>query len=135
MLNNKYRDYHYGMWLVKLNDDLDHIIMEGYYGKVVEEAKLMDGFCDTTTIERVEYKPVGKRNLEINEIWIAKHDVCPNGVIGIEWSGDPGFGRYELILGDDGKLHAMTEHMDIPTQKMFSRDILNAILRDIVIDE
>ena len=90
---------------------------------------------DETTIERVEYKRLGRRNLEINEIWIRQHEICPNGVIGIEWSGDAGFGRYELILGDDGKLHAMTECMDIPTQKMFSRDVLNAILRDIVIDE
>lgn len=135
MLNEKYRDHHYGMWLVKINNETAPITMEGYYKLVVDETKKMNGFGDETTIERVEYKRLGRRNLEINEIWIRQHEICPNGVIGIEWSGDAGFGRYELILGDDGKLHAMTECMDIPTQKMFSRDVLNAILRDIVIDE
>jgi hypothetical protein len=135
MLNPKYKDYHYGMWLVNINDKTPPVVIEGNYVLAVEEAKKMEGFGDETTIERVEYKRLGRRNLDINEIWIRQHELCPNGVIGIEWSGAPGFGRYELILGDDGKLHAMTEHMDIPTQKMFSRDILNAILRDIVIEE
>ena len=49
--------------------------------------------------------------LEIDEVWIRQHSVCPNGVIGIEWSGAAGFGRCEFVLDDHGVLHADTEHM------------------------
>ena len=135
MLNPKYKDYYYGLWIVTLNKTSEPMIIEGSYGMVVKEAKSMNGFSDETTIEKIQYKKVGRRNLEIDQIWIAKHDICPNGVIGIEWSGSDGFGRYELILGDDGKLHANTEHMDSELQKLFSQEVLTAVINNIVIDE
>ena len=134
-MNKTYRDYEYGMWLVKITPESEPIVMEGYYGIVVENVKKMDGYNNNTSIEKVAYKNVGRRKVKVDKIWIAKHDICPNGVVGVEWYGDPGFGRFELILDEDGKFHAMTEHMDINTQKLFSRDIMNAILRDIIIDD
>ena len=135
MLNPNYKSYYYGLWLIKLNDESDPFVFEGRYKTILEEVKNMDGFCDDTTIEAIKYRNFGHRKVEINEVWIAKHEYCPNGVIGIDWAGEEGFGRYELILEDDGKLHARTEYMDSDKQKLFSRDVLNAILRDIVIDD
>ena len=56
--------------------------------------------------------------------------------MGIEWSGPEGFGRCALILGDDGKLHADTEHMANPNDKCFVRDLLTSLLdTNIIIDD
>lgn len=74
-------------------------------------------------------------DLQIDEIWIAKHELCPNGILGIEWSGAAGFGRYELILRDDGLLHAYTECMDKKEDKAFTKAILTALIDKIVIEE
>ena len=75
------------------------------------------------------------KDLEITEVWIAKHEHCPNGVIGIEWSApNCGFGRYELVLGDDGKFHADSEHMDNGEDKKFLKLLLSK-LPDIVVIE
>ena len=74
-------------------------------------------------------------NLTIDEIWIRRHNSCPNGVIGIEWSANIGFGRYELVLGDDGMFHAHTEYMDKGEDKSFSQAILTELLKKIVIED
>ena len=74
-------------------------------------------------------------NLNIDEIWIRQHEVCPNGVIGIEWSANIGFGRYELVPGDDGMLHAYTEYMDRGEDKEFTKAILKKLVDKIVIEE
>lgn len=73
-------------------------------------------------------------DLSIDDIWIRVHEYCPNGVIGIEWSANIGFGRYELVLGDDGKLHAYTEYMDKGEDKAFTEMILKALVNKIVIE-
>ena len=74
------------------------------------------------------------KNLSIDEIWIAKHEHVPNGAIGFEWSANIGFGRYELCLEDDGKLHAYTEYMDKGEDKEFTKMILKALLDNIVVE-
>ena len=74
-------------------------------------------------------------NLSIDEIWMNKHEICPNGVIGIEWSSNIGWGRYELILGDDGMLHAYTEYMDKGEDKEFTKAILEKLVEKIVVEE
>ena len=74
-------------------------------------------------------------NLNIDEIWIHEHELCPNGVIGIEWSANIGFGRYELVLGDDGMLHAYTECMDRGEDKEFTNAILEKLVEKIVVEE
>ena len=44
MLNSQYKDYHYGVWGVYVNSQVDKpIIIEGRYKDVVEVAKTMDG--------------------------------------------------------------------------------------------
>ena len=73
-------------------------------------------------------------NLSIDEIWINRHDVCPNGVLGINWSANIGWGELVLRLGDDGLLHAYTEHMDKGEDKSFTRTVLLELLNYIVID-
>ena len=73
--------------------------------------------------------------LSIDEIWIAKHEHCPNGVIGIEWSGAAGFGRYELILDDNGKLHAHSECMDSNNDKRFIKKLMELLADEAIIDE
>ena len=74
-------------------------------------------------------------NLNIDEVWIRQHEVCPNGIIGIDWSANIGFGRYELVLGDDGMLHAYTECMDRGEDKEFTRAILEKLVEKIVVEE
>lgn len=74
------------------------------------------------------------KNLNIDEIWIAKHEYCPNGAIGIEWSANIGFGRYELWIGDDGLLHADTEYMDKGEDKEFTKMILEALVDKIIVE-
>lgn len=74
-------------------------------------------------------------NISIDEIWIRIHEHCPNGVIGIEWSGDIGFGRYELVLEDDGFFHAYTEGLDAEDNKEFTKKILDLLLDKIVVEE
>lgn len=74
-------------------------------------------------------------DLEIESIWIRQHEVCPNGVIGIDWSSAAGFGRYELIMQEDGTIHAYTEHMDSKEDKKFTKAILEKLLEKIVIEE
>ena len=74
------------------------------------------------------------KDLSIDEIWIRVHEYCPHGVIGIEWSANIGFGRYELILGDDGKFHAYTEYMDKGEDKAFTEMILKVLVDKIVVE-
>lgn len=74
-------------------------------------------------------------NLTIDDIRIRQHEVCPNGVICIEWSANIGWGRYDLVLGDDGKLHAYTECMDRGEDKEFTKAILAALVEKIVVED
>lgn len=74
--------------------------------------------------------------LTIDEIWIAKHEHCPNGVIGINWSApNCGFGQYTMVLGEDGKLHADTEHMDKNDDKRFTKLLLQLLIDKIDIED
>ena len=72
--------------------------------------------------------------LQIDEVWPVSTKVCPNGGIGVYWSGDVGFGEFALTWGDDGKLHADTEHMDRGEDKRFTEAILKLLAAQIIID-
>lgn len=74
-------------------------------------------------------------NLTIDRIWIRQHDVCPNGVIGIDWSANIGFGQYVLVMGDDGKLHADSECMDRGENKEFIKALLNKMVDEIIVED
>lgn len=67
--------------------------------------------------------------------WIRQHEIYPNGVISFDWAGSPGIGRYELIMDENDKLHAMSEYMDKGDDKNFLKIILDKIIEDIVVDE
>ena len=80
------------------------------------------------------------KNLEIDEVWMNRTDNCPRGVIGIEWScSEMGFGRYELIVREDGKITAETECMDSQDDLRFTNAILDAfknyVIKNIVVEE
>lgn len=72
--------------------------------------------------------------LQIDEVWPVSTKVCPNGGIGVYWSGDVGFGEFVLTWRDDGKLHADTEHMDRGEDKRFTEAILKLLAAQIIID-
>lgn len=57
------------------------------------------------------------------------------GVLGVDWAGSYGFGRWELILDEEGIPHIYTEHMDKNDSKEFSKKILQAILDKAIIEE
>ena len=73
--------------------------------------------------------------IEIEEIWINRHEHCPHGVIGIDWSGNAGFGRFEIVLDENGVPHAYTEHMDSGDDKAFTKAVLDALVDKIVIED
>ena len=73
--------------------------------------------------------------LQIDEVWPVSTKVYPNGGIGVYWSGDVGFGEFALTWGDDGKLHADTEHMDRGEDKRFTEAILKLLAAHIIIDD
>lgn len=74
--------------------------------------------------------------LQIDKIWINRHkDYVPNGCIGIEWSGAVGFGRFEIVLDENGTPHAYTEYMDKGEDKKFTKAILNLLVDKIVIED
>ena len=73
--------------------------------------------------------------LQIDEVWPVSTRVRPNGGIGVYWGGDVGFGEFVLAWGDDGKLHADTEHMDRGEDKRFTEAILKLLAAEIIIDD
>lgn len=84
--------------------------------------------CKNTKIDKC-------RGLQIDEVWPVRTKVCPNGGIGVCWSGDVGFGEFVLAWGKDGKLHADTEHMDREEDKRFTEAILKLLTAHIIIDD
>lgn len=74
------------------------------------------------------------RNLRIDAVHIFKHEHCPNGGIRIEWSGDIGFGQYDLVLEEDGKFHADSEHMERTEDKYFSKELFRLLHELIVVE-
>lgn len=74
------------------------------------------------------------KNLKIEDIQIDKSYITPKGVISIDWSTNRTTGRYELILGEDGLLHAFTESMDHGSKKDFTKEILKKLADKIVIE-
>lgn len=57
------------------------------------------------------------------------------GVLGVDWSGSFGFGRWEMILDSEGIPHIYTEHMDKQDDKSFSKAILEKVLDIAIIEE
>lgn len=68
------------------------------------------------------------------DIWIRQHNVCPNGVIGVDWNANIGFGRWEMIMDENGIPHIHSEGLDSKTSKDFSKLILQAILDKAIVD-
>ena len=75
-----------------------------------------------------------KNKYEIDRVWIVSTQLCPNGGIGIDWSGPIGWGQLVLYWGDDNKLHADTEHLSSNKDKSFIKTILNLLPNFIEVD-
>lgn len=83
-----------------------------------------------------------KREASVDEIsaWINKSDdpklaLIKDGVLGIDWVGSHGWGRWELILDESGNAHIYSECMDKQDDKLFSKKILMKLLEDAIIEE
>lgn len=102
-------------------------------GYAIQQGYIFCPFCG----ERLECEKEPAKHKELDEVrvWIRQHEVCPNGVIGFDWSGSPGCGRYELIADKEEKLHAMSEYMDKEDDKNFLKIILDKVIEDIIVDE
>lgn len=70
----------------------------------------------------------------IDEIWPVSTKICPNGGIGIDWSGPIGWGQLVLYWGKDDKLHADTECLSSNEDKSFIKIILNLLPNFIKVD-
>lgn len=55
-------------------------------------------------------------------------------VIGIDWSSNVGFGRWEGFVGEDHKLHVDTEHMDIQDDKEFTKQLFAKLVDEMIIE-
>ena len=75
------------------------------------------------------------KGLEIRSIEAWKSEICPRGAIRIEWIGNIGFGQYDLVIGEDGKLHGYSECMENTEDKYFSKELLRLIHEAIVVEE
>ena len=106
---------------------------KGIKGYAIQQGYIFCPFCG----ERLEYEkePAKPKELDEVRVWIRQHEICPNGVIGFDWSGSPGCGRYELISDEEEKLHAMSEYMDKGDDKNFLKIILDKVIEDIIVDE
>lgn len=71
---------------------------------------------------------------EIDRVWAVSTQLCPNGGIGIDWSGPIGWGQLVLYWSDDNKLHADTEHLSSNEDKYFIKTILNLLPDFIEVD-
>lgn len=81
-----------------------------------------------------------KCTVDTVDIWINKssnidYQHIKYGVLGVDWCGSYGFGRWELVLDSEGIPHIYTEHMDKQDSKEFSKAILMKILDEAIIEE
>ena len=58
-----------------------------------------------------------------------------HGVLGVDWAGSPGWGRWEMIMDENGVPHIYTEHMDKGDDKEFSKAVLEKVLEVAIIEE
>ena len=75
------------------------------------------------------------RELHIDAVSAFRNELCPNGGIRIEWSGPIGFGQYDLVIGDDGKIRGYSEHMEKTEDKYFSKELFRLLHEMIVVEE
>ena len=73
--------------------------------------------------------------LEIVSVEAWRNEMCPRGAIRITWSGDIGFGQYDIVVGDDGKLRGYSECMEGTEDKYFSRELFRLLHESIVVEE
>ena len=75
------------------------------------------------------------KDLEIMAVHAWKNEVCPHGGIRIEWAGAIGWGQYDFVIGDDGKLHGYSECMESTDDKYFSKELLRLLHEMIVVED
>lgn len=78
--------------------------------------------------------------IEIRDVWANQSDEpemshIKYGVLGVDWSSPMGWGRWEMIMDENGKPHIYSEHMDKGDAKDFSKAILIQLLEEAVVEE
>jgi len=129
----------------KLIDNTDKSIDE-----VVDNFKITDYKSHYETLQKatrlaLKYSPYYKgdtKMVEVTDISISKNELCPNGNIRLFWSGDNGWGQYDLTVesNNDGlnpdyklKISGESEHMDTNTDKKFIKELLMSLVDSIEI--
>lgn len=89
-----------------------------------------------------EVSAVKKREFVIDNVnvWANRSDqpemeCIKYGVLGVDWAGSPGWGRWEMIMDEKGVPHIYTECMDSQDDKAFSKAILEKLLDVAIIEE
>ena len=97
---------------------------------------IKDLTIDTDTGDDMDYMDL----IEIRDVWANRSDDpkmshIKHGVLGVDWSSPMGWGRWEMIMDENGKPHIYSEHMDKDDTKDFSKAILARVLEDAIIEE
>jgi len=76
-----------------------------------------------------------KNALCLDDVEIFLNERCPNGAIRLSWSGNMGFGQYDIIINDDKTISARTECMDSNDDKDFTKQLFKLLIDKINIEE
>ena len=72
--------------------------------------------------------------LEITGVEAWQNELCPHGAIRISWCGEMGFGQYDIVIGDDGKLHGYSERMECNEDKSFSKELFGLLHESLIVE-
>jgi hypothetical protein len=82
------------------------------------------------------------QNLKIEGLYVARNELCPDGVIRISWRSDAGLGQYDIVLTANPEdedampsIDAYSEAMDSNEDKAFLRALLGKLAEAVNIRE
>lgn len=76
-------------------------------------------------------------NIRIDDFWVSRknHSKEEFQVIGIDWTDKRyGFGRFEIVIDEDGGIYLCTESMCHGNDKEFAYELMAALIDKAIVD-